>query len=128
MAERTRQSDRLHGERRTRFVQVRMTPDEVADVDAKAEAAGLDRGTFIRSAINDAEVKPIGIEREMARERATALNMFGQNLNQLVRWINARPESVDQRALLTMLLKLEQIGRAILDGRQGAAGEEGERS
>ena len=94
-------------ERRSEPLYIRMSPDEIAHIEAQAEKAGLDRVTFARDYLLGADIKPLPATARSEKTDAgkvllaldrfalatkRELNAIGNNINQLVKdWHSGLP-------------------------------------
>lgn len=78
--------------KRTRFVGVRFTPDEYAQLEALAHAAEVELSAYVRSVLVSAKVpkraRGKSADMEMLGKTLVALNRIGSNLNQIARKAN----------------------------------------
>lgn len=113
---------------RTSQILVRLTDEELAAIDAKADRAGIARAAFMRAAALGA-VGPRAQRRPPAdhvalRQILGELGRIGNNLNQLARAGNAGVE-IDMRALSAGIAALlESRNRILLALNMGGALED----
>ena len=96
--------------RRTRLVAVRFTPDEYAQLEDHAHAAGVELSAYVRSILVNAEVprraRGKSPDAELLGKTLIALNRIGGNINQIARQANltgdltAYGKALEDRALL----------------------------
>lgn len=85
---------------RTHRLDIRLSPAELAELEAKAASAGLSKSALVREHIGRVRViHPAGLQ-ELVRQVARA----GNNLNQLARWANTY-RSAAEAALILRALK-----------------------
>lgn len=79
---------RAAGARRDHLLQVRVTPDEAADLEARATAAGLTVSDYIR---HSAQNQPLRAAGRAVLDPLTIHNLalIGSNVNQIARVLNA---------------------------------------
>lgn len=68
---------------RMRRIDIRVTPEELARIDERAEEAGLSRSEFIRNAAMNSQVT-VKQEKHPNFQLIYEINKIGVNLNQLV--------------------------------------------
>ena len=78
-------------EARNVFIGVRLRADELAEIDARAERAGMNRSDYVREMALKGRVK---VEQNRRLDPATVMELkrIGVNLNQLVRKTHIRDE------------------------------------
>lgn len=78
--------------RRDLFLRFRVTPDEAADFEARATAAGLTLSDYIRQCATNA---PLRIVRRSGLDPVTLhhLALLGSNVNQIARVLNTTGET-----------------------------------
>lgn len=104
---------------KTAFLQIRAMPDEVEKWRSQAAAAGLSMSEFVRLVLDGQQISPrqnVKLDPAFIRQLA----MFGNNLNQIVRWINrtgGRGVSVVEVAagLVQIERQLEELKLVVLD-------------
>lgn len=69
---------------RGRFLKLRVSDAELADIRAKALEAGMTVSDFMRFRVMNFRLRRTGADRERLRQLAR----IGSNVNQLVRWAN----------------------------------------
>ena len=87
-----RVTPRSEARQRAARVTVRFLPDEHAELEARAAAAGLSPSAFLRAcALGDAGPRARRsptVERSLAAQAIAELNKAGSNLNQIARAVN----------------------------------------
>lgn len=79
----------MRGEPRTRHINVRLTPEERAAIEARSSSFGMPPSTFMREAALLCREKPVRVASpEELAEIRTLLKRQGGLLNQLMRVIN----------------------------------------
>lgn len=108
------------------FIRARVSAEEKAEVLAKAEAAGMTEGTFVRVQCL-ANPKTRAARRPPVEVRTLArllgeLGKVGSNLNQIAKAANS-DKAVNREALETALAEVRGMVPAILEamGRKGGA-------
>jgi hypothetical protein len=96
---------------RNRLLKVRLTPEELADIQAKAEAAGITVSDLARRRLLDYRLRQSGPERELLLHLAR----IGGNINQLARWANTYKGRIETIEIITRLDEL-QAGIKTLSG------------
>lgn len=107
-------------------IQVRVTGKERAEIEAKAQAAGLSAGGFLRAAglgrRTPRSVPRASVEREALGKAVAELNRVGNNLNQIARALN-RLEAVPMPYVREALRQHGEVLKALL--RVADAGGDG---
>ena len=87
-----RNTPRSENRQRGKIVPTRFLPDEHAELEARAAAAGLSPSAYLRScALGDAGPRARRsptLDRELAARAIAELNKAGSNLNQIARAVN----------------------------------------
>lgn len=87
-----RNTPRSEARQRAARVTVRFLPDEHAELEARASAAGLSPSAYLRAcALGDAGPRARRsptVERSLAAQAIAELNKAGSNLNQIARAVN----------------------------------------
>jgi hypothetical protein len=102
--------------RRGQILRVRFSAEELAALDKKARAAGLDRSAFIRQRVAAVQVRAAAraavstVDPALVRELAR----LGNNLNQLARWANTAAGAHDAREILGELRAVHAELRGVL--------------
>lgn len=106
--------------KRNKTICVALTPDELAEVRVKAEAAGLNAVTFLRKCGMD-RVPPrtqrrVPYDRAALEKAITDLRRVGNNLNQLARAANMN-EPVDSKRLNQALAEFTAVLNVLREAR-----------
>lgn len=96
------------GERKSERVAIYFTPAQLAEVEAKAEAAGRSRSSFIRRAALGQDITP-----KADAETRHRLQRAGANLNQLAKVASATDEIDAKERLEAALDTLKEAARKI---------------
>ena len=104
---------------RTKLLQVRVTPDELAAITAQAERAGLTAPSYARSVLLSAPAprarrRPT-VEAEALGRLLAELGKVGSNLNQIAHHMNAGRGEVSPAALDAAFSAMADIRGAILE-------------
>ena len=87
-----RVTPRSETRKRSKIVPTRFLPDEHAELEARASAAGLSPSAYLRAcALGDAGPRARRsptVERSLAAQAIAELNKAGSNLNQIARAVN----------------------------------------
>lgn len=87
-----RNTPRSENRQRGKIVPTRFLPDEHAELEARAAAAGLSPSAYLRAcALGDAGPRARRsptVERSLAAQAIAELNKAGSNLNQIARAVN----------------------------------------
>lgn len=89
---------------RTKWLNVRVTPDEKNSVVEEAEAKGMTSGDFMRQLLGKRRVRKTRRERE----KLLHLARIGNNINQLARWANTYKSNADSVLILAELAAIER--------------------
>lgn len=103
--------------KRSTHLTIRLTPEEKAEIIAKAERAGLEPGSFARRTLLDEppprQVRRPPVERKELARLLGELGKIGSNLNQLARDSN-EGEPPYRNEVLAMLASLLPVKDAVL--------------
>lgn len=94
-------------ESRTKWIKVRVTESERAEIEQKAILASVSIAELIRLSLGRVKtwtIKDKAIEREKIRE----INRIGQNLNQIARFCHVHKSEADTVQIISALLKIEK--------------------
>lgn len=110
--------------KRTRFVHVRFTPQEYAQLETLAGAAQVELSAYVRSVLLGASV-PRRARKKSASvvvlgETLVALNRIGSNINQLARQANATGNVEAYRQASADRAVLAAAAKAVLDALESA--------
>lgn len=109
---------------RTAGILVRVTGEEKAEIDARAQAAGLTAGGFLRAAglggKTPRSLPRTPIDRELLAEAVAELNRVGNNLNQIARALN-RDERMPPQIIRTALEQYSHAYVVLVNAAQGGA-------
>ncbi|MFW5500056.1 MULTISPECIES: plasmid mobilization protein [unclassified Maridesulfovibrio] len=89
---------------RTKWLNVRVTPDEKNSVVEEAEAKGMTIGDFMRQLLGKRRVRKTRRERE----KLLHLARIGNNINQLARWANTYKSNADSVLIIAELAAIER--------------------
>ena len=110
-------ADALMADRRTGQIHLRVSPAEVAEWRAKAEAAGVPLSDLLRQAMARTRTWTVAAA-EAKRERTRQIARIGNNLNQIARWANSQAAAIDAVEIIANLVyisqtldKLARVGR-----------------
>jgi len=102
---------------RCQHLTIRLSEDERAAIDLKAEAVGLTPGSYVRQIILGAEaprpVRRVPLDRRELSRLCGLIGRLGNNVNQIARLGNCG-EPVDAGALAATLGNLETMRDAVL--------------
>ena len=88
---------------RDRLLKVRLTSEELTDIQAKAEAAGITVSDLARRRLLDYRLRQSGQEREILLHLAR----IGGNINQLARWANTHKGRIETIEMISRLDELQ---------------------
>ncbi len=94
-------------EHRTVMVAARVTPAEHAAWREKAAAAGVSPSALLREAMARTHTWTAAA-RSVERERTRQIARIGNNLNQLVRWVNTHRTAVEAVSVIAHLVSFER--------------------
>lgn len=97
---------------RSSRIYVRVSPEERALCEAKAEAAGLSVSQLIRDHLGRVKV----VNREDRRALTREIARIGSNLNQLAHWVNTYKHTTEALLVLRVLRDLRAELGALLEG------------
>ena len=104
-------------QRRSVIAHARVSPEELAEWHAKAEAAGVTLSELVRQAMGRTRTwtaKSAAAEREKLRQVAR----IGNNLNQIARWANTYKQAADAAEVIAHLLAIEREIAAVAGMRK----------
>lgn len=89
---------------RTKWINLRVTPEEKKIIASEAENKGMSTCDFVRQKLGKQRV------RKTKREREKLLHVarIGNNLNQLARWANTYKSNADSILILVELSAVEK--------------------
>lgn len=103
---------------RTKLLQIRLTPDELAEIEAQANRAELTPASFARSVLLSAPAprarRRPSIEAETLGRLLGDLGKVGSNLNQIAHHLNAGRTEVSPAALAAALSDVADLRAAIM--------------
>ncbi|NDV24704.1 plasmid mobilization relaxosome protein MobC [Desulfovibrio sp. JC022] len=91
-------------EKRTEFVNTRVTPTEKHLLKIQAEAEGMSVGDFVRMQLNRPRVRKTKVERQ----KVIHLARIGNNLNQIARWANTYKKNAEAAQVMLVLLEIRE--------------------
>ena len=94
-------------ERRTGQIHLRVSPAELAEWRAKAEAAGLPLSDLLRQAMARTRTWTAAAAK-VERERTRQVARIGNNLNQIARWANTHAAPIDAVEIIANLVYISQ--------------------
>lgn len=109
--------------KRGAVINLRLSPDEKADWQSRADVAEMTLTDFIRSKVEGAEtVDRVPKKRRTGRKADPLLlaniGRVGSNLNQLARWANTHKDAAEAAEIMLALIAIEQH---LLSYRPGVA-------
>jgi hypothetical protein len=114
---------------RGRLVAVRCTPEEAASLEARADAAGLSVGAYLRAAaLGTTGVRAVrrpSVEKAALGRALGLLGRYGGNLNQLAHAANAAGAMPTTAELEALRREVREVKAALLQalGRGAAHGD-----
>ncbi|MGZ3218572.1 plasmid mobilization protein [Paracoccus sp. T5] len=104
---------------RSKLLQIRVTPDELAEIVAQADRAQLTPASYARSVLLSAPAprarRRPSIEAEAMGRLLGELGKVGSNLNQIAHHMNAGRNEVSPAAMEAALSEVADIRAAILE-------------
>lgn len=102
--------------KRTKYIHVRVSPEESAALARRSSAAGLTKSEYVRRAALRANDNRVVYEAdvETLRKIYRAIKVTGGNLNQLARWSHARLQDPSE---------LEALAKPAIDAVANAAAD-----
>jgi len=94
-------------EHRTVMVAARVTPAEHAAWREKAAAAGVSPSALLREAMSRTHTWTAAA-RSVERERTRQIARIGNNLNQLVRWVNTHRTAAEAVSVIAHIVSFER--------------------
>jgi hypothetical protein len=97
----------MSDEKKTKWIKVRVSELERAEIESKAVAAGRSIADLIRLSLTKAKTPSIAnltLERQKIRE----ISRIGQNLNQIARFCNMHKSNADTVQILSALVSIEK--------------------
>ncbi|SDL22557.1 mobilisation protein (MobC) [Maridesulfovibrio ferrireducens] len=94
----------IKDEKRTAFVNTRVTPTEKAILTLQAKTEGMSLGDYVRVQLDRPRVRKTKAERQ----KVIQLVRIGNNLNQLARWANTYKKNAESAQVVLGLLEIEE--------------------
>ncbi|TIH19826.1 plasmid mobilization relaxosome protein MobC [Marinifilum sp. JC120] len=91
-------------EKRTEFVNTRVTPSEKKILKLQAEAEDMSLGDYVREKLNSPRVRKTKAERQ----KVIHLARIGNNMNQLARWANTYKKNAEAAQMVLALLEIKE--------------------
>ena len=109
--ERTRKTNRRRGVVRTAPpLQIRLTDEERAELEAKANAAGMTMTDFVREHIGKTTI----VNRKDWQRLVYLTSNIANNLNQLAKWCNTYTSNIDAIRVVIKLAEIEKMVHQIV--------------
>ena len=100
---------------RTRRAEMRLSEEEYAALEAKAQEAGITLSALLRDHFGKVQVR----DRETERRRLALLNRINANLNMIARYCNIHKDGADAVSIMAHLVAVErEIGRLLMRQEQ----------
>ena len=93
---------------RTKWIKVRVTESERAEIEQKANLAGVSIADLIRSSLKRVKTWTIQ-DKAIEREKICEINRIGQNLNQIARFCHVNKSEADTAQIISALLKMKGV-------------------
>jgi len=99
----------LHTKKETRekWIKVRVSESERAEIEQKATLANVSIAELIRSSLGRVKTWTIK-DKETEREKIREISRIGQNLNQIARFCHLHKSDTDTAQIIAELLKIEK--------------------
>ena len=94
-------------EARTKWIKVRVSESERAEIEQKAILANVSIAELIRSSLRRVKTWTIK-DKETEREKIREISRIGQNLNQIARFCHLHKSDADTAQIISALLKIEK--------------------
>ena len=94
------------------FIKIRVTPDEKRHFETLGKQAGITLSDLIRKRLANMRISPKDVERERIRQLAK----FGNNLNQIARWVNGHKHGLE---VIKVIAALESLRREVASYSEG---------
>jgi hypothetical protein len=101
---------------RERFIKLRVSPEEYAALEAKAQAAGLTMSALLRDHVGKVRIR----DRETERRRVAMLNRINANLNMIAKWVNTHKGAADAVIVQAHIVALEAEITRLLEAQERA--------
>ena len=119
MAKAKKEGQGTEKRQRTATIRLRLTPAEKAEIEARAERAGMASPAYLRQqALGEAgprSVRRLPVDAILIRQAIGQMNYVGNNLNQLARRANMGDlDGADARELAPVLRKINDTAEAFM--------------
>jgi hypothetical protein len=101
---------------RERRVEMRLSAEEYAALEAKAQAAELTMSALLRDHFGKVRIR----DRETERRRVALLNRINANLNMIAKWVNTQKGAADTVAVMAHIVALEAEITRLLEAQERA--------
>jgi hypothetical protein len=95
---------------------MRLSAEEYAALEAKAQDAGLTMTALLRDHVGQVRIR----DRETERRRVALLNRINANLNMIAKWVNTHKGAADTVTVLAHLVALEAEITRLLEAQEQA--------
>jgi len=95
---------------------MRLSAEEYAALEAKAEAAGMTMTALLRDHFGKVRIR----DRDTERRRVALLNRINANLNMMAKWVNTHKGAADTVTVLAHLVALEAEITRLLEAQEQA--------
>jgi hypothetical protein len=106
---------------RTRRVEMRVSEEEYAALDAKAKAADISMSELLRDHFGKVSIRDRGNERQ----RNAMLNKLNANLNQIAKWVNTWKDRADAFRVTARLDAVQDEVMRLIEAWEEQAGDRG---
>jgi hypothetical protein len=102
--------------KRARRVEMRLSGEEYAALEAKAQAAGMTITAVLRDHFGQVRIR----DRETERRRVALLNRLNANLNMIAKWVNTHKGAADAVSVMAHIVALEAEITRLLEAQERA--------
>jgi hypothetical protein len=101
---------------RARRIEMRLSAEEYAALEAKAQDAGLSMSALLRDHVGKVRIR----DRETERRRIGLLNRINANLNMIAKWVNTHKGAADTVSVMAHIVALEAEITRLLEAQDRA--------
>jgi hypothetical protein len=101
---------------RSRWAKFRVSDEEYAALERKAEEAGVSMSALLRDHFGKVKVR----HRDDEKRRAALLNRLNANLHMVAKWVNTHKGAADAVSVMAHLVALEREITRLIDAQERA--------
>jgi hypothetical protein len=101
---------------RARMVKLRVSAEEYATLETKAQEAGITLSALLRDHVGKVHIR----DRDTERRRAALLNRLNANLNMIAKWANTHKGAADAVSVMAHIVALEAEITRLLEAQERA--------